>query len=75
MREVTGPLTQGAYPERAVSREQMRRHNDADAGVRAERLRRRENLLHSLAVARRRLRSRPVARFTWDPSASWDDIG
>lgn len=75
MREVTGAFTHGEPAERTVSREQLRRRNDADAGVRAERLRRRESLLHTLAVARRRRRSRPVTRLIWDPATSWDDIG
>lgn len=75
MREIVGALVYGGRGERTVSRQRLRRDAEADAGVRADRLRRREALLHMLELARRRRRSRHIAtRFTWDPAASWDDL-
>lgn len=74
MREITVGLAYSGYPEPGVSRERLRRDADADAGRRADRLRRRESVLHSLEVARRRRRRGLVTRFTWEPSANWDDV-
>ena len=64
MKEITGSLALSGQAERRVSRQQLARGFDADAGVEAERMRRREALLHRLEVSRRLRQRRLTTRLT-----------